>query len=297
LADRPNRVAFFGLGIMGGPMAANLARAGFDVSVWTRTPEKAERFAAEHDVPAGATPAETAAGADALISILPDAPQVEAVLFGDDGAAAALAPGALIVDMSTIAPSASVQVAERLSGEGFDFLEAPVSGSRPKAEDGTLTIMAGGPEQAFARAQPLFDVLGERIVHVGPQGHGQLAKLLTNVMGAVNAAALAESVVAVRAAGIDAEAFLNVAEGSAGNSAMVTLKGPPMFEERFEPPLFKLEHMLKDIRHCIAEARALGVELRLGTLAESLYAKAADEGHGEEDFAAVLRAVEPPSAG
>ena len=292
MADRPNRVAFFGLGIMGGPMAANLARAGFAVSVWTRTREKAERFAADHGVPAGATPAETAEGADALISILPDAPQVEAVLFGDDGAAAALAPGALVVDMSTIAPSASVQMAERLTGEGFDFLEAPVSGSRPKAEDGTLTIMAGGPEQAFARAQPLFDVLGERIVHVGPQGHGQLAKLLTNVMGAVNAAALAESVVAVRAAGIDAEAFLNVAEGSAGNSAMVTLKGSPMFEGRFEPALFKLEHMLKDIRHCIDEARALGVELRLGTLAETLYAKAAGEGHGEEDFAAVLRAVD-----
>jgi 3-hydroxyisobutyrate dehydrogenase len=290
LADRIEKVAFFGLGIMGGPMAANLARAGFDLSVWTRTREKAERFAAEHGSRAGATPAETAAGADALISILPDAPEVEAVLFGDDGAAAALAPGALVVDMSTIAPSASVRIAERL--DGFDFLEAPVSGSRPKAEDGTLTIMAGGPDEAFRRAGPLFDVLGERIVHVGPQGHAQLAKLLTNVMGAVNAAALAEAVVTVRAAGIDPDAFLEVAAGSAGNSAMVTLKGPPMFEERFEPPLFKLEHMLKDIRHALAEAKALGVELQLGALAERLYAKAADEGHGEEDFAAVLSAVD-----
>ena len=290
MADRIERVAFFGLGIMGGPMAANLARAGFDLSVWTRTREKAERFAAEHGSRAGATPAETAAGADALISILPDAPEVEAVLFGDDGAAAALAPGALVVDMSTIAPSASLRIAERL--DGFDFLEAPVSGSRPKAEDGTLTIMAGGPDEAFRRAGPLFDVLGERIVHVGPQGHAQLAKLLTNVMGAVNAAALAEAVVTVRAAGIDPDAFLEVAAGSAGNSAMVTLKGPPMFEERFEPPLFKLEHMLKDIRHALAEAKALGVELQLGALAERLYAKAADEGHGEEDFAAVLRAVD-----
>jgi 3-hydroxyisobutyrate dehydrogenase-like beta-hydroxyacid dehydrogenase len=128
-------------------------------------------------------------------------------------------------------------------------------------------------------------------VLVGPQGHGQLAKLLTNVMGAVNAAALAESVVAVRAAGIDPGAFLEVAEGSAGNSAMVMLKGRPMFDESFKP-LFKLEHMLKDIRHCLAEAEALGVELRLGALAETLYAKAAAEGHGEEDFAAVLHAVD-----
>ena len=272
-------------------MAANLARAGFDLTVWTHTEGKAERFAAEHGVRSAATPAEAADGADALITVVPDAPQVESVLFGDAGAAAALAPAALAVDMSTIDPSASVRIGERLAAQGHEFLEAPVSGSRPKAEDGTLTIMAGGTESAFRRAGPLFDVMGERIVHVGPQGHGQLAKLLTNVMGAVNAAALAESVVAVRAAGIDPDAFLEVAAGSAGNSAMLNLKARPMFEGDFEP-LFKLEHMLKDIRHCLAEAKALGVELRLGALAETLYALAAAEGHGEEDFAAVIKAVD-----
>ena len=291
MASKPERIAFFGLGIMGGPMAANLARAGFDLSVWTHTEGKAERFAADHGVRAASTPAEAAEGADAVISIVPDAPQVESVLFGDAGAAPALAPGALVVDMSTIAPSASVLIGERLEGEGHEFLEAPVSGSRPKAEDGTLTIMAGGTESAFNRARPLFDVMGERIVHVGPPGHGQLAKLLTNVMGAVNAAAVAETVVAVRAAGIDPDAFLEVAAGSAGNSAVLALKARPMFDESFEP-LFKLEHMLKDVRHCLAEADALGVKLRLGALAETLYAKAAEEGHGGEDFAAVLRAVD-----
>ena len=291
MANRPEHVAFFGLGIMGGPMAANLARAGFELTVWTRTSEKAERFAAEHGVRAASTPAEAADGADAVVSIVPDSPQVEAVLFGDSGAAGELAPGALVVDMSTIAPSASKRIGERLARDGIDFVEAPVSGSRPKAEDGTLTIMAGGEEAAFQRALPLFEAMGERIVHVGPVGHAQLAKLLTNVMGAVNAAALAEAVVAVRRAGIDRDAFLEVAAGSAGNSAMLTLKGRPMFEGSFEP-LFKLEHMLKDIRHCLAEAEALGVELRLGRLVEGIYAKAAAEGHGEEDFAAVITAVE-----
>jgi 3-hydroxyisobutyrate dehydrogenase len=291
MANRPERVAFFGLGIMGGPMAANLARAGFELTVWTRTSEKAERYAAEHGVRAASTPAEAADAADAVVSIVPDSPQVEAVLFGDSGAAEGLAPGALVVDMSTIAPSASKRIGERLAGDGIDFVEAPVSGSRPKAEDGTLTIMAGGEEAAFQRALPLFEAMGERIVHVGPLGHAQLAKLLTNVMGAVNAAALAEAVVAVRRAGIDRDAFLEVAAGSAGNSAMLTLKGRPMFEGSFEP-LFKLEHMLKDIRHCVAEAEALGVELRLGRLVEGLYAQAAEEGHGEEDFAAVITAVE-----
>ena len=291
MAERPERVAFIGLGIMGGPMAANLARAGFDLSVWNRTSEKAERFASEHGARAAVSPAAAAEGADALVTILPDSPQVEAVVFGDSGAAAALERGALVIDMSTIAPSAARRIGERLGGEGLDFLEAPVSGSRPKAEDGTLTIMVGGKEEAFRRAMPLFEAMGELIVRVGPQGHAQMAKLLTNTMGAVHAVALAESVVAVRRAGIDPGAFLEVAAGSAGNSTVLSLKGRPMFERNFEP-LFKLEHMLKDVRHCLAEAEALGVELRLGSLVEGLYARAAAEGHGEEDFAAVITAVE-----
>jgi len=273
---------------MGAPMAANLARAGFELSVWTRTTEKTERFAAEHGARTAATPAEAAEGAEGIVTMLPDAPEVEGVLFP---AADTLRDGALAIDMSTIAPTAARAIGERLGEDGIEFLEAPVSGSRPRAEDGTLTIMAGGEPAAFERALPLFEVMGERIVHVGPRGHGQLAKLLTNTMGAVNAAALAESVVVVRTAGLDPQAFLEVAGASAGGSTVLALKGGPMFERSFEP-LFKLEHMLKDLRHCLDEARALGVELRLGGLAEGLYARAAEEGHGQEDFAAVLTAVE-----
>jgi 3-hydroxyisobutyrate dehydrogenase len=284
------RVAFAGLGIMGAPMAANLVRAGLEVAVYTRTLEKAERFAAEHDgARAAATPADAAAEADAFVSIVPDAPQVEEVLFGESGAAAALPDGALVVEMSTIAPTTSKAIAERLAP--CPYVEAPVSGSKPKAEDGTLTIMAGASPEDFERARPLFEILGERIVHVGPVGHGQMAKLLTNTMGAVNAAALAECVHTAQAAGLDRRAFLEVASGSAGASAMVALKGEPMFEERFEPALFKLEHMLKDVRHCIDEARALGIELKLGALAETLYAQAAEDGLGEKDFAAVYSAL------
>ena len=151
--------------------------------------------------------------------------------------------------------------------------------------------MVGGKAEAFERARPLFEAMGERIVHVGAQGHAQLAKLLTNTMGAVHAVALAESVLAAERAGLDPDAFLEVAAGSAGNSTVLGLKGRPMFERDFKP-LFKLEHMLKDVRHCLDEARALGVELRLGSLVEPLYARAAAEGHAEEDFAAVIRALE-----
>jgi 3-hydroxyisobutyrate dehydrogenase len=290
-AGRQRRVAFCGLGIMGGPMAANLARAGFELSVYTRTQEKAEAFAAEHGARAARSPREAAEGASVVVTMVPDAPEVEEVLLGEQGAVHGLADGALAVDMSTIAPTAAREIGDRLSDDGVAFLEAPVSGSRPKAEDGTLTIMVGGRAEDFERAGPLFDAMGERIVHVGPQGHGQLAKVLTNTMGAVHAVALAESVLAAERAGLDPDAFLEVAAGSAGNSTVLTLKGRPMFERDFTP-LFKLEHMLKDVRHCLEEARALGVELRLGTFVEPLYARAADASHAEEDFAAVIREIE-----
>jgi 3-hydroxyisobutyrate dehydrogenase-like beta-hydroxyacid dehydrogenase len=287
-----SRVAFFGLGIMGWPMAANLAKGGFELSVWTHTEGKAARFASDHDgVRAAATPREAAQGTDAAITMVVDSPEVEATLLGDGGAAEGLAEGALCVDMSTIAPSAAKALGERLAERGLRFLEAPVSGSRPKAEDGTLTIMAGGEAEDFERAAPLLDVMGERIVHVGPQGHGQMAKVLTNTMGAVNAAALAEAVTVARQAGLDPAAFLEVAGGSAGNSTVLQLKGSPMFEHDFEP-LFKLEHMLKDVRHCLSEASELGVELEVGRLAERLFAQAAEAGHGGEDFAAIVTAIE-----
>jgi 3-hydroxyisobutyrate dehydrogenase-like beta-hydroxyacid dehydrogenase len=288
---KPERVGFAGLGIMGTGMARNLVEAGFDVTVYTRTREKAERFAAEHPARAAATPAQAAEGADVFITIVPDGPQVEEVLFGDDGAAAALPDGALVIDMSTIAPTSAVAIGERLRDAGLAFLEAPVSGSKPKADDGTLTIFAGGDAEAFDRAWTVFDAMGELIVHVGPQGHGQMAKILTNTMGAVNAAVLSEAVHMAKAARLDPDAFLEVAAGSAGASAMLNLKGRPMFEERFEPALFTLEHMLKDLRHTLEEARALGLELQLGGLGEKLYSRADSEGHGQEDFAAVYTAT------
>jgi 3-hydroxyisobutyrate dehydrogenase-like beta-hydroxyacid dehydrogenase len=285
------RVAFCGLGIMGGPMAANLARAGFELAVYTRTHEKAKAFAAEHGGRAAATPREAAEGADAVITMVPDAPEVEEVLLGEQGAVHGLGDGGLAIDMSTVAPTAARAIGERLADDGIAFLEAPVSGSRPKAEDGTLTIMVGGEEGDFERARPLFEAMGERIVFVGPRGHAQLAKLLTNTMGAIHAAALAESVLAVERAGVNPDAFLEVAAGSAGNSTVLGLKGRPMFERDFTP-LFKLEHMLKDVRHCLDEAKALRVELRLGSMVEPLFERAAADGHGEEDFAAVIRALE-----
>ena len=291
---KPERIAFLGLGIMGAPMAANLVRAGFEVTVWNRSPRKAEKFAGIYDVGHAMTPAEAAATSDVTITMVPDVPEVENVLFGPRGAAEGMRRGNLAIDMSTIAPNASVKFAKRLQGDGIGFLDAPVTGSRPKAEDGTLTIMAGGSETDFERARPVLEAMGKLIVHVGPQGHGSTVKLLNNTTAAVNALAVAEALVAARKAGVDPDKLRQVMAAGSGASTMLDLKAGPMLEHDFTP-LFKLAHMLKDVRHALAAADRLGAEMELAHMAERAYAHADRKGLGEQDFAAVVEVVEEHS--
>jgi 3-hydroxyisobutyrate dehydrogenase-like beta-hydroxyacid dehydrogenase len=289
--DRIGRVAFLGMGIMGSRMAANVARAGFELSVWNRTREKAERVAEATGARLGESPAEAAEGADAVITMVVDSPEVEAVLFGDNGAAAGLAEGALVIDMSTIAPKAVHKIAERLGESGVGFLDAPVSGSSPKAEDGTLTIMVGGSEKDFERANPLLESMGELIVLCGPLSHGQMVKLLNNTLAATNAAVLAEAINVARLAGLNLDALVRVVGASSGNSTMLQIKAGPMIGHEFDP-LFKLDHMLKDVRHCLNAAHELGASTPVGDAAKALYDAASGLGHGNEDFAAVIEALE-----
>jgi 3-hydroxyisobutyrate dehydrogenase-like beta-hydroxyacid dehydrogenase len=288
---KPERVAFLGLGIMGEPMAANLAKAGFEVTVWNRTATKARDFAGAYGAHPAPSPAAAAEAADVTITMVPDGPQVEEVLFGDNGAAEGMRRGSLAIDMSTIAPTASVSIGERLAAEGIGFLDAPVTGSRPKAEDGTLTIMVGGSEADFERGKPVLDAMGQLVVHVGPQGHGSIVKLLNNTTAAVNALQVAETLVAAQAAGVDTDKLRQVMAAGSGGSTMLDLKAGPMVEHDFTP-LFKLEHMLKDVRHCLAEAERLGAGMELGELAERAYSRADRKGLGEQDFAAVVEVVE-----
>ena len=284
------RIAFLGLGIMGDPMAANVAKAGFDLTVWNRTRERADAFAAEHDsVRVADSPADAADGADAVITMLPDSPEVEEVL---SAAAPRMAGDALAIDMSTIAPTATRAIADKL---GLALLDAPVTGSRPKAEDASLTIMVGGDAAGFDRARPLLESMGALVLHVGPRGHGQMIKLINNTLAAINAAGLAEGLVLAQAAGVDTAKLLEIVAAGSGASTMATLKAGPMVDREFDP-LFKLEHMLKDIRHCIAEADALGVDLPVAKLAESLYSKAAEKGLGSRDFAAVIEVLDAINA-
>ena len=288
--ERPDSVAFLGLGIMGSRMAANLSRAGFEVHAWNRTRARAEELAAEHGAVVADSPAAAARAAGIVITMVVDAPQVEEVLFGSDGAAEGLSDDGLVADMSTIAPTASRAIADRLSERGIAFLDAPVTGSKPKAEDGTLTIMAGGDQEQFERARPLFEAMGKLVLHVGPQGHGSMVKLINNTVAAVNTAAIAEGFALAKRAGVDLDKLVEVVSAGSGASAMLDLKARPIIDADYEP-LFKLGHMLKDVRHCLAEAEALGLDMRVAGAAEKLYAEADDSGHYDDDFAAVAEST------
>jgi 3-hydroxyisobutyrate dehydrogenase-like beta-hydroxyacid dehydrogenase len=284
-------VGFVGLGIMGSRMAACLARAGHPVAVYNRTTAKAEAFVAEHGGRVASSPRDAADGAAAVITMVVDGPQVEEVLLGEDGAVGGAAPGTLFIDCSTIAPADVRRIGATLDERGMAFVDAPVSGSSPKAETGTLTIMAGGSEQDFDRARPFFDAMGETILHVGPLGHGQTVKVISNAVSATNAATLAQALVVGKATGVDLEALVEVLGASSSASTMVTLKAKPMLAHDYTP-LFRLEHMLKDVGICLDESAAVGAPFPSAALARELYHAAMGRGLADEDFAAVLEAVE-----
>jgi 3-hydroxyisobutyrate dehydrogenase len=285
------RIGFIGLGIMGSRQAANLRRAGYELTVYNRTRERAEAWADEHGGDVADSPRAVAERSDVVITMVVDGPQVDAMLLGEDGAAAGANPGTLFVDMSTIGPADARRIADALVDQGHHFVDAPVTGSAPKAEDGTLTIMAGGSNEDMQRAMPLLEAMGEIIVHVGGVGTGQQVKVLSNAVSAVNCATLAQALVVGRRADVNLEALLKVMGAGSANSTMLQLKGEPMLAHDFSP-LFKLDHMLKDVRLCLEEARAAGAAFPAAALAGELYAAGSGRGLGEQDFAAVLAVVE-----
>jgi 3-hydroxyisobutyrate dehydrogenase-like beta-hydroxyacid dehydrogenase len=285
------RVGLIGLGIMGSRMAANLREAGFELTVWNRTRETAERWAARHGATVAETPASAAAASEIVITMVVDGPQVESVLIGAEGAADGASEGLLCVDMSTIGPSACHRIGAVLAERGIHFIDAPVTGSSPKAQDGTLTIMAGGEQADFARARPLFEAMGELIVHVGPLGHGQMVKLINNAVAAVNTAVVGEALLVADRAGVELNALVAVMAGGSGGSAMLDLKAQSMRAHDYTT-LFKLEHMLKDIRLCLQEAEAMGAGMRFALEAEEILAAADAQGLGERDFAALIEVLE-----
>jgi len=284
-------VGFIGLGIMGSRQAASLRREGFELTVFNRTLERAQEWAAEHGGHVAGSPREVGERSDVVITMVVDGGQVEKLLLGEDGAAASAGAGTLFVDMSTIGPVDARRIGAALAERGHGFVDAPVTGSAPKAEDGTLTIMAGGSDADLERAMPLLKAMGEIIVHVGEIGTGQQVKVLSNAVSAVNCATLAQALVVGRRAGVDLSALLKVMGAGSANSTMLELKGEPMLAHDFTP-LFKLDHMLKDVLLCLEDARAAGAAFPFAGLAGELYSAGAGRGLGDQDFAAVLEVIE-----
>jgi len=285
------RVGWIGLGIMGSRQAANLRRAGFELTVYNRTRETAEAWAGEHGATVADSAAQVAASSDVVFSMVVDGAQVEKVLLGESGAVGGAHEGLMIVDMSTIAPSDTRRIGAALREHGVRFMDAPVTGSAPKAADGTLTIMAGGESADFDRAKPMLDAMGELIVHAGPLGHGEMIKLINNAVAAANASTLAQALLVGDAAGVDLDALERVMGAGSGGSAMLALKAGPMRGHDYTT-LFKLEHMLKDVRLCLEEGQAAGVPFPAAAAAREVLSAGTGRGLGDADFAALVEVLE-----
>jgi 2-hydroxy-3-oxopropionate reductase len=253
------RLGFIGLGIMGKPMAGNLLAAGYPVTVHNRSRGAVDELAARGASPA-ASAEEVASESDIVITMLPDSPDVEQVVLGPGGVAVGIRPGAVYIDMSTIAPASTRAIATALAERGVEALDAPVSGGEVGARDGTLTIMAGGSEQALARTQPIFDVLGKVTTHVGPAGAGQVAKAANQIVVAVTIQAVAEALILARQAGADAERVRTALLGGFAQSRILDLHGERMLHRAYDPG-FKLALHRKDLGIALQLAREQRVPL------------------------------------
>ena len=286
------RVGFIGLGIMGSRMAAQLAQAGFELTVWNRTVATAEQWADRHGAAVAASPAALAAASDVVITMVVDDSHVEELLLlGADGVAEGARPGMLCIDMSTISPAATRSIGERLAEQGIAFVDAPVTGSSPGAEAGTLTIMAGGSEADLQRAAPLFEVMGAKTVHCGPLGQGQTIKVITNAIAASNAAVLGQALIVAQRAGVDLGALTEVIDGGAADSRMAQLKAGPMIAREYDT-LFRLDHMIKDVDLALEVAAEAGAPFGYAEQTRATMAEASAAGHGEIDFGALFEALQ-----
>ncbi|MEU0489520.1 2-hydroxy-3-oxopropionate reductase [Nocardiopsis sp. NPDC006139] len=284
------KVAFIGLGIMGLPMAVNLVRAGYTVTGHNLTPDRVDALVAEGGLRGGGV-AGAVADADAVITMVPDSPDVEALLLGEGGVFENAKPGTLIIDMSTIRPDVSRSVAEAGAERGFRVLDAPVSGGEAGAIEAKLSIMVGGSQEDFEAARPLFDVLGTTPVLVGPNGAGQTVKAANQLIVAGNIQLLAEALVFLEAHGVDTEAGLEVLGGGLAGSTVLQRKGRAMRERDFAPG-FRIALHDKDMRIVTDSAHAAGVVIPLGSQVAQYVAALKQQGHGGLDHSALLKIVE-----
>ena len=284
------KIGFIGLGIMGSPMAANLIRAGYEVTGYDVTSDSVERLRAAGGKPAGSIE-EATAGADVVITMLPDSPQVQEVVLGPNGVLDCAGADLLLIDMSTIAPETSLAVAKAAQDKGVRVLDAPVSGGEQGAVEASLSIMVGGDPEVFETGRPILEDLGKTIVHVGGHGAGQTVKAANQLMVAGIIALVSEAMVLLEASGVDDERGLEVLAGGLAGNRILDRKAATMLARDFAPG-FRIDLHHKDMGIALASARSAGVSLPVTGVVAQLVASARAMGYGSLDHSALLLVLE-----
>jgi 2-hydroxy-3-oxopropionate reductase len=285
------KVGFIGLGIMGRPMAKNLMEAGYELVLHNRSPEKAEELAKEGNATAAGSPREVAEACDIVITMLPDSPDVEAVVAGEGGVLEGIRDGVLLVDMSTISPVVTEELSEKVREKGASMLDAPVSGGDVGAIEGALSIMVGGLEEDFGRARPLFDVMGKVATHVGPIGAGQVVKACNQIVVALTIEAVSEALVLGSKGGVSPEKLVEALSGGLAGSAVMEAKKEKFFSHDFEPG-FRIELHHKDLGIALAAGREYGVALPVTAIVDQMLEASKAKGRGDRDHSALLTLLE-----
>jgi len=283
------KYGFLGIGIMGHAMAKNLISAGFDVTVWNRTKEKCNPLA-DLGAHLGASPAEVTAQCDITFAMVSDPAAAAALFFDDGGVLEGIAPGKAYIDVSTVDPETSVHIAEAVEIKGGRFLEAPVSGSKKPAEDGSLVFLCGGDESLYHEAAPALQVMGKKTFYFKEVGQGAQMKLVINMIMGTMMSAFAEGLALGEKTGLDMADILDVLTQGAIDNPMFRLKGPQMAAKSF-PTAFPLKHMQKDMRLALQLGDECGQALYTAGAANNSYVRAREQGAADEDFAAVLKAI------
>jgi 2-hydroxy-3-oxopropionate reductase len=285
------KVGFIGLGIMGKPMAKNLMEAGYELVLYNRTLEKAQELAEDGEAGVAANPREVAENSDTIITMLPDSPDVRDVVTGEDGVLEGIEEGNLLVDMSTISPVVTEELAAKLKERGASMLDAPVSGGDVGAIEGTLSIMVGGSEEDFERARPLFDVMGKTVTHVGPTGTGQVTKAANQVVVALTIEAVSEALVLGSKGGVAPEKILEVLSGGLAGNKVMEVKREKFLSHKFDPG-FRSELHHKDLSIALAAGREYGVVMPVTAIVDQMLLAMKKKGWGGEDHSALLRIIE-----
>ena len=284
------KIGFIGLGIMGRGMAHNLLKAGYPLTVWNRTPGRMEEFV-EAGAARGGSPAEVARQTDIILICVSDTPDVEAVVLGEGGVIQGVQPGSLVVDHSTISPQVTREIGQKLGEKGVFMLDAPISGGSEGAARGTLSIMCGGAEDQFQRALPVLKAVGKTITHVGPQGAGQMVKLVNQILVVGTELAVSEALLFAQAGGLDLEKTLEAVVGGAAGSWMLANRGPQMIVRDWRPG-FTIDLQQKDLRLVLEAADELGVPLMGTGMVFQLYRSLQAQGLGGEGNHALVKALE-----